>query len=172
MDIWTLKEVILDKQYERFTKLPTRGTIIDIGGAIGEFALYAAKQKNTVYAYEIDNERVNLFKKNLALNHAEHVTLHHTKATSLDTIFKENKIKRCHLLKIDCEGDEYPIFQNTSDQTLKKIDSMTMEVHFFNSEMQVSYEKLRKRLQKYFTLHYFPNQVHEYIGYLACQKKK
>ena len=171
MDIWTLKEVILDNQYERFTKLPKKGTIIDIGGAIGEFALYAARNKNQVFAYEIDSERVKLFKINSHLNNSKNVILHHTKATSLDEVFQENKIKHCDLLKIDCEGDEYPIFHNTSDRTLQKVDAITMEYHLFDPQMKKDFKKLVQRLKKFYRVYHFPNQVHEYIGYLACQKK-
>lgn len=171
MDIWTLKEVILDKQYERFVSLPNQGTIIDIGGAIGEFSLYAAKNENAVFAYEVDDERVDLFKKNQLLNRVKNVKLYHMKATSLDQIFKENNLKQCSLLKIDCEGDEYPIFQNTSDSILKKIDTITMEIHLWNPAMRKDFILLRKRLQQFFTVQYFPNQVHEYIGYVSCQRK-
>ena len=171
MDIWTLKEVIMDKQYERFITLPTNGLIIDIGGAIGEFALYAAKNGNRVYAYEIDDERTKLFLKNKKINKLVGVSLHHMKASSLDAIFKENSIKKCDLLKIDCEGDEYPIFKNSSDQTLQKIESITMEYHLHNHLMKKEFKNLVQRLKKYYKIYHFPNQVHEYIGYLACQKK-
>lgn len=48
---------------------------------------------------------------------------------SLNDIFPEYKIDHCSLLKIDCEGAEYEIFENTSEETFKKIDAIFMEYH-------------------------------------------
>lgn len=50
-------------------------------------------------------------------------------ATTLDKIFSKNRIEHCSLLKIDCEGAEYDIFENTSEETFKKIDAIIMEYH-------------------------------------------
>lgn len=44
IDIWTLKEVVVDKQYEAFKKIKEGDTIIDVGAAIGDFSICAAKK--------------------------------------------------------------------------------------------------------------------------------
>lgn len=51
------------------------------------------------------------------------------KSTTLDEIFKTHNIKDLRLLKLDCEGSEYEIMQNTDVNTLKKIKSLRGEFH-------------------------------------------
>ena len=46
---------------------------------------------------------------------------------SLDAIFERYGIERCHLLKIDCEGAEYEILQQT--QMLERVDYLAGEFH-------------------------------------------
>lgn len=48
---------------------------------------------------------------------------------TLEQIFKENKIAGCKLLKIDCEGFEFEIFENTPKEILEKIDYIVGERH-------------------------------------------
>ena len=51
------------------------------------------------------------------------------KTICLDTLFAENKITHCDVLKIDCEGGEWPAFKNVSKKTLQKIDWILAEIH-------------------------------------------
>ena len=51
MDIWTLKETLIDKQYEKFNKIEKDDLVIDIGAAIGDFSISASKRANKVIAY-------------------------------------------------------------------------------------------------------------------------
>lgn len=48
---------------------------------------------------------------------------------TLETIFREQKIDTCRLLKMDCEGAEYDILFSTPDSVLKKIQRISMEYH-------------------------------------------
>jgi len=48
---------------------------------------------------------------------------------TLEQIFKENKITQCKVLKIDCEGFEYEIFENTPKEILDKIEYIVGEHH-------------------------------------------
>lgn len=48
---------------------------------------------------------------------------------SLDNFISKNKIKSIDFLKMDCEGSEYPILFNSSKNTLKKINKISMEYH-------------------------------------------
>ena len=43
MDIWTIKEVVIDRQYEIFRKIQSGDTVIDIGCGIGDFSIVAEK---------------------------------------------------------------------------------------------------------------------------------
>jgi len=48
---------------------------------------------------------------------------------SLSDIFREHKIQRCNLLKMDCEGSEYDIIYNCPLEYLSLITQMALEVH-------------------------------------------
>jgi FkbM family methyltransferase len=51
-------------------------------------------------------------------------------------ILDENNIKRCDLLKMDCEGAEYEILYNCPPEYLQRIDQIAMEVHRGEKENQ------------------------------------
>jgi FkbM family methyltransferase len=48
---------------------------------------------------------------------------------TLADLLDAHGIKRCHLLKIDCEGAEYDILYNCPQTHLHRIDQMVIEVH-------------------------------------------
>jgi len=48
---------------------------------------------------------------------------------TLDEIFKDNGLKNCDLLKMDCEGSEYSILYNCPREHLSWIGQMAIEVH-------------------------------------------
>jgi len=50
-------------------------------------------------------------------------------AIDLNTIFAKNKIERCAIIKIDCEGAEWDIFAAASSDTLSRIDRIVGEYH-------------------------------------------
>jgi FkbM family methyltransferase len=49
--------------------------------------------------------------------------------TTLTSIFQDNNIAFCDLLKIDCEGAEYEILLNTPKECFEKIGMIAMEYH-------------------------------------------
>jgi len=49
---------------------------------------------------------------------------------TLENVFIEENIKSCDFIKSDCEGGEYAIFLNISDDILSKIRKIAMEAHF------------------------------------------
>lgn len=50
-------------------------------------------------------------------------------STTLAEIFKKEDIKRCNILKLDCEGAEYNIMFETPDAVFERIDKIVMENH-------------------------------------------
>ncbi len=75
MDIWTLKEVLIDDVYQVKQTLANHKkaiTVIDVGASIADFDIFCDRliSKGQVIAYEPDKNRIALAKKNLALNKA------------------------------------------------------------------------------------------------------
>jgi FkbM family methyltransferase len=61
-------------------------------------------------------------------DHKNHFDLR-VPAVSLRQILEENRIERADLVKIDCEGSEYPILYETPAACWGKIKFLTVEVH-------------------------------------------
>lgn len=51
------------------------------------------------------------------------------KTISLNTLFEDNNLSHCDILKIDAEGGEWPCFEAASRKNLEKIHYITGEVH-------------------------------------------
>src|SRR6266851_146417 len=51
------------------------------------------------------------------------------KALTIEQAFNDNGLEKLSLLKIDCEGSEYEIFETMTSQVACKIDQIAMEVH-------------------------------------------
>jgi FkbM family methyltransferase len=77
MDVWVVKEVCLDRDYERGGMRPQDGwTIIDVGAGIGDFSisLGARFPQGRVIALEPFPPSFRVLKENIALNRLENVT--------------------------------------------------------------------------------------------------
>ncbi len=71
MDLWVLKEVCLEHEYERFGFAPQDGwKILDVGAGLGEFTVLAAARRPgaRVYAYEPFAPSFTLLQENIRLN--------------------------------------------------------------------------------------------------------
>lgn len=72
MDIWMLKEVCLDHDYERHGVAIEDGwVVLDVGAGIGEFAVSVARRHPAaqVYAFEPNPASYAVLQQNIALNH-------------------------------------------------------------------------------------------------------
>lgn len=69
------------------------------------------------------------------------------KCISLEDIFKKNKIDKCDILKIDCEGAEYGILYSAPKNLFKKIEKITMEFHKMDNNRR-NFNGLKKLLEK------------------------
>lgn len=75
MDVWSVKETFLDRLYERYGfAIEPDWTVVDVGAAIGEFTVFAARVPGTtVVACEPFPGSVDLLRQNVALNLLENV---------------------------------------------------------------------------------------------------
>lgn len=171
MDIWTLKETLIDQQYEMFNKVKKGDLVIDVGAAIGDFSISVSKRAKKVIAYECDKERLSLMEKNIKLHRAKNIVIKDKKALSLNQILQQ--AEQVDFLKVDCEGCEYQIFKNASKKTLNKIQYLAMEAHLFNPQMQANFSALTENLKKNnLQVKIVNNQVHDYICYVFAERNK
>jgi len=76
MDLWVLKEVCLDREYERFGFVPQDGwQMVDIGAGLGDWAVSVAARcpQARIRAYEPFPESYALLVENVRLNRLENV---------------------------------------------------------------------------------------------------
>lgn len=164
MDVWLMKEVVLDRQYEMVRAVKAGDTVVDIGASIGDFSIMAAKKGGRVFAYEMDPHRARLASRNIRLNNAADVRLFNKEVRSLDAIFAENGIERCDFLKVDCEGCEYPVLLGASDEALARVEHIAMEIHLETPERERQYAALLRRLaERGFDVKEVDSPVHSYL---------
>jgi FkbM family methyltransferase len=85
---------------------------------------------------------------------------------SLAEAIEQLKLDKCELVKLDCEGAEYPILLNTPRSVLDKIDRIIMEYHDVGS---FTHHDLVEHLSRHgFTVRTYSNPVHDYLGYLSA----
>jgi FkbM family methyltransferase len=69
MDVWAVKETVLDRLYERYGFAVQPGwTVIDIGAGIGEYSVIAARDALRVLAFEPYPPSFSLLRENLQIN--------------------------------------------------------------------------------------------------------
>lgn len=74
MDVWSVKEALIDRFYEKCGYVIEPGwTIVDIGAGIGEYTLFAADKARRVLAFEPYTPSYNLLNQNIATNHVLNV---------------------------------------------------------------------------------------------------
>lgn len=87
MDVWAIKETLLDRFYEKYGFAVQDGwTVIDIGGGVGDFTTAAAfnHPTNRVYAFEPTPSSFGLLQENLEANGIENVRVFPTAVWSSD----------------------------------------------------------------------------------------
>ncbi|MGE3314274.1 MAG: FkbM family methyltransferase [Planctomycetaceae bacterium] len=52
-----------------------------------------------------------------------------TRAQTLESFFREQRIDRCALIKFNCEGAEFPILETASDELLQRIERFVILYH-------------------------------------------
>jgi len=141
LDLWIIKETILDHCYDNeLIKLKDGGKIIDIGAAFGDFSIWMAFKypSSQIYAYEPLLELCELADLNVKENNLLNVSVFNKAVVSKDTpqginsISFENVLRdlaSIDLVKIDCEGGEYDILLNSPRDLLKKIKFLAIEWH-------------------------------------------
>ncbi len=194
MDLWTITEVYINHDYEQIgLNWDQRYTVVDIGAAIGEFSILAAKSCREVISFEPVKVSGGIFLKNIQANNLLNIkflpnavgniqlkTLVNSrnfgnsktvpsKTQTTKTFLVQDIVNLTSddklILKIDCEGAEYDIILGTKNEVLKKFSQIAMEWHEYNSNQK--HTKLVKKLTKAgFHVKTHTNAVHNNIGFL------
>jgi FkbM family methyltransferase len=86
-------------------------------------------------------------------------------SVSLDQIFEGNHLTQCDFLKIDCEGAEYEILFNASEQILGRIRHVCLEYH--EGLSAYTHQDLARFFRdKGFRVTVRPNPAHRHLGFL------
>ena len=89
-------------------------------------------------------------------------------STKLESIFKENQIETCDLLKMDCEGGEYDIILNSKKEIFARINSIILEYHTVSTH-EIS--ELEQSLKNYgFQVTRISNDVGDKFGFIHANK--
>lgn len=65
-------------------------------------------------------------------------------SVSLKEIFDSNRIEKCDLLKLDCEGSEYMILNSLPEAYFKRIKKIVMEYHMVDKEPNLLRDLIKK----------------------------
>lgn len=201
-------EVLQEREYRFCDEIIKNAqlAVIDIGGHLGFFALYASvlNPKVPIYSFEphlgnyallkenLKQNRIkNVFPKNLAISNQvgevelmiskedlNHSIVHAIEQTGerqkVSSITLEKMIDRHHLghidlLKIDCEGAEFQILEDTPGHVFDKVSHIALEYHDWvpNGDHRRLKTFLEKRGYK---VAVFPNHKMKELGFLWCQK--
>lgn len=106
--------------------------VIDIGASIGDTAIYfVMNNAKKVYTFEPDKERFKLLIENIRLNNLEEKIFAYNIAIDsrkLERFIKDNNLSNI-FLKIDCEGCEYDLLLNSTNDVFDRIDDIVLEYH-------------------------------------------
>lgn len=90
---------------------------------------------------------------------------------TLNEIMTENKLKKCDLLKLDCEGSEYEILEGASLNTLSKIKRIVCEYHNLTSHQKTGEDLVRFLQSRFFYVDVFYS-FDDRSGILCAQNTK
>lgn len=207
-DLAIANELFLDHQY-RYCDEVIKGAkhaVIDIGGHLGFFSLYASLLNPTVPIYSFephvgnfgllkqnlkDNRVRNVTAKNLAVSNViaevdlliskedlNHSLVHAIEPTdemqrvqtiTLEKIFDRHRLGQVDLLKIDCEGAEFAILEDTPKAVYDRVSNVFLEYHDWVPGK--SHRDLIKILSAHgFKVQDFPNAKMKELGFLICSR--
>jgi precorrin-6B methylase 2 len=166
-DLLVLKEIVLDKVYG---EVPTKaGVMVDIGGGMGDLAIMTAKinPRLKIYSFEPDGHYFKLLKDNILLNRVRSIRAINKPAKNLEEILKITQ-KPVDFIKVDCEGDEFEIFNKSQEKYLNKYSRIVMEYHESGKNRVEIIEKLLNKTG--FKVDIYPQVQVPRLGYLIASK--
>ncbi len=124
-------ETLLLNVYD-FGKLRPGAVVVDIGASVGDFTLFASRDPDSrVYAFEPSHDGYSYMEMNVASNQRRGIRMFNAPANghTLDLILNTYGEPRIDFLKIDCEGCEYKVLLECSQESLAKVERVAIEIH-------------------------------------------
>jgi tRNA G37 N-methylase Trm5 len=136
-------DYVQDNEYQIDRSFVTNsGIIVDLGASFGDFAFACLDldPKVKVLAVEGDKWRYAELVHNIISNHVEHrivpafrsmgeIAMDMEAGTSLVELLDEFEIPEVDFLKVDIESSEAPLIMYSSEETLRRVRRIAMEVH-------------------------------------------
>lgn len=173
LGFFSLMASLLNSKVPIFTFEPHAGNFELLKTNLKNNHIKNVTAKQTAVSDEIGEVKLQISKEDLnhSVVHAIEPTgeIESIHATTLERIMQKNKIEKCDLLKLDCEGSEFKIIQNSPKELFKKIDNIFLEYHDWagngNSKKLKAYlESIGYKVQQ------FPNYKMKELGYMWCKK--
>ncbi len=183
-DLSTLFETFIRGQYG---DLDVKGKrVLDVGAAIGDsgifFALSGAKSVNS---FEPDDDLFGLCRMNIAINGLKNVVVtkaavgsqgqlgrvetdQQPQAPTVDLDAAVQEMGGADVLKMDCEGCEFPCLLGAAPQTLTGISEMTVEYHGNPEKIAQRLEELQFEVKVYKPWTYFSGKT---VGFLHAKRR-
>lgn len=190
LDLGSVIEIFHEQTYTRkYFQIPEDATVIDIGASIGDFSIFCCTTFSncTCYSYEPSIEAFELSKENIRLNkldekiHPFQLAISDQRGTAeigsqvfsaitLDDIFAQNRIQKCHLMKMDIEGAEYKILLNAPKEVFDRIEALALEYHLYEGDE--AFIRLRDFLSNHFDRVVATPANANRVGYLYAYKSR
>ena len=169
---FNIKEIYVNKIYEKFFEVEENDIVVDIGASNGIFS-YSILNKNPKKCFLVEpiKKQVELIQKNI--NDYPNEVLHgaitdlkyideiqwgnmiekNVKTYTFKEYIEKYNLETIDFLKVDCEGGEYDIFKKENLEFLKKIPKIVIEFHLHkNNEMGLNckFRYFRDNILKHF----------------------
>lgn len=173
-DSWkefVIKEVFVEKTYEKFFTVDEGDVVVDLGASVGDF-VWSIKDSKFKHCWVVepldcffDSLLNNLMgmpvsfvkaavssEKIISMTFGDTGLFSFPKTLTFKEFLSENHIKHIDFLKIDCEGGEYDIFSKENLPFLKSVNKIVVEFHLTDEIEKAKFKKVRNEI-----LGSFPN---------------
>jgi len=161
-----IKEIFIDRIYEKFFEVEEGDIVLDIGSSVGPFAYSILNKKpKHIYCLEPSDSEFKTINKNLcgypvtpikkAISFNDDKIfikeLYGEDGGSVDgisfkTLLKDYNLDKIDFLKIDCEGGEYDVFTFEYLNFLKIIPKIAGEWHLGTFEEKILFRTFRDQI--------------------------
>jgi len=169
------KEIWLDHEYSRYgVEVESGDIVVDCGANVGFFTLYALhKGAKHVYSVECEDKNIDCLNHNLQNQNSTIIKGFigiGENDISIDKLMVDNNLSHIDFIKVDIEWGEYPLLNNISDDTMKKVDKWVIELHDIYGNYEQIFNIIEKFSKNGFNINY--EQVHKNTNLALLYAKK